>query len=184
MAGAAQSVSYWLSLQDHVKMDLLFYSGVVGLFSEAACLCFCITKLWWEIGLTHLGLYRMHVNWCSQQVKTKTIMLCRRWRSTLHLEPSVTVRGIQNSSNKRSKTCKAEFWIVSFLGRQIQSSHVNWCKDNLKALIGRLKGADVSSGVSRSGSRLQLSSSCTFRGAAFSHLFSHHYSTFLLFFPL
>lgn len=45
-----------------------------------------------------------------------------------------------------------------------------------------LKGEHVSSGVSGSDSSLQLSSFCTFRGAAFSHLFSHHYSRFFLFF--
>lgn len=124
-------------------------------------------------------------NWTDVVSRQKTTsMLFRRRKSTLHLEPSVIVCGIQNNSNKRSKTCKVEFWIVSFLGCQIQSSHVNWCKDNLNALIVRLKGADVSSGVSRSGSGLQLSRFCTFRGAAFSHLFSHHYSCFFLFFPL
>lgn len=172
------------------KNGFLFYSVVVGLFSDAACLCFWITKWLWEIGLTELGFSIIHVNvsfmswrqdWTDVVSRQKTKrMLCRRWMSTLHLEPS---KRIQKSSNKRSKTCKAEFWIVSFLGCQIQSSHVNWCKDNLNALIGRLKGAAVSSGVSRSGSGLQLSSFCTFRGAAFSHLFSHHYSSFFLFFP-
>lgn len=108
-------------------------------------------------------------------------MVCRRWKLS---PPRVTACGIQKKSNKWFKTCKVEFWIVSFLGCQNRSSHVNWYKDNLNALIGRFKGADVSSGVSRSGSGLQLSSFCTFRGAAFRHLFSHHCSWFFLFSPL
>lgn len=67
------------------------------------------------------------------------------------------------------------FLIVSFLACQNWSGHVNRPTDNLNALIDTFhsNGAHISSGVSRSDSRLELSSFCTFWGAAFSHLFSH-----------
>lgn len=60
--------------------------------------------------------------------------------------------------------CNVRFLIIPFLGCQNRSGHVNGPTDNLNALsdISHLNAEHISSGVSRSDSRLQLSSFCTF----------------------
>lgn len=79
--------------------------------------------------------------------------------------------------------CSVRFVMVSFLGYQSQAGHVIGPTDYLNALIDtfHLKAAHISSGISQSDNWFQLSSFCTFLGAAVSHLFSHFYFCFTFF---